>query len=380
MQSLNKATLAYQLGARPATMRRDFSQAPVAGVVSQLNQFMNCKTLGDFTGSVGVDTLVGESERDAVIFYLMNHAVSVVRQRVGYFEDLGPHLPLINEYQRQLTQRSARMFYYLLLICTRESRHCKSDYHGSMWKKLVADYGQVAMNFHETIRGKGSNGAAEIFRSSPPKMALGPYTSFLADIFHKGNYNGGYGGPAWGAVADVLRDFVNGTLTAEMMLDTSFTLAHNNGPIFNKGMLFAGFNTSELLRILDVQRSGQVPQLVHNNESKWATDKQVSKLFSLCQGTLGSCMEGYVDWFQVEALGAVGNYSSYQKAQTAKYGETGAEKIAKEKAEQLKAKQEALQQAKNQAEVEALNAKLKEELGKYVQIMPGVKVKLTEVR
>lgn len=376
MQSLNKATLAYQLGCRPATMQRDLSQVPVSSVVAQLNQYMKATTTAGFSGKDGVDKKVGESERDAVIFYLMNHAMSVVRQRVGFFEDLGDYLPLVNEYQRQLTHRSTRMFYYLLLICTRESRHCKSNYDGGMWAKLTHEYGKECMSFHTTIKGKGSTGAADVFRESPPKMLLGPYTRFLADIFHNGQYSGGYGGPAWGAVADVLRDFVSGKLTAEMMLDTSFTLAHNNGPIFNKGMLFESFNTSELIRILDVQRSGQIPQMVAAKETTWANDKQIVPLHQLCRGVLGSCMEGYVDWYQVEALGAVGNYHANKKQQDAKYGDSEAAKKAKQLAAEMAAKKE----AEAAAVKEKLKAKIQEELGKFIQIMPGVKVKLTEVR
>lgn len=374
MQSLNKATLAYQLGARPATAQRDLSKAYVPNVVSQLNKFMKSPTLGDFTGTKTVDKLVGESERDAVIFYMMNHAISVVRQRVHPLADLGDYLPLVTEYQKQLSQRSARMFYYLLLICTRESRHCKSDYSGSTWNMLSKTYGPVTRTFHETIRGKGSSSAAEIFMKAPPTIELGAYTCYLADVFHKGSYSNGYGGPAWGKVADVLRDFVLGKLTAEMMLDTSFTLAHNNGPIFNKGMLFSGFNTSELLRILDVQRSGQIPQLVSNKESPWANDKQVVELFEMCRDTLGSCMAGYVDWYQVEALGSVGKYGAYKQQQDKNHGKP------KATADSLGDKIKAAKQAHEAHVISGMKAKVADELAKYVQIMPGVKVKLAEVR
>lgn len=373
MQSLKKTTLAYQLGVRPATVPRDLSGAWVPTSVTQLNKFMQGKTTGAATGVEPVDTLVGESERDAVIFYLLNHATSVVRQRVHHFEELGQYLPLIEEYQRQLTQRSARMFYYLLLICTRESRHCKTSYDSPLWGKLDAEYGPANRQFHETIRNKGSTTAAEIFRDKPPKVQLGKYVCYLADVFNKGNYSGGYGGTAWGKVAEVLRDFVLGKLTAEMMLDTSFTLAHNNGPIFNKGMLFAGFNTSELLKILDVQRSGQIPQMVSNKESPWANDKQVSALYAMCRDTLGDCMEGYVDWHQVESLGSVGKYGNQKAQQEKMYGKPS-------ESPAVAAQKEALAAAYAEAKAAKMKELLADSMSKYVQIMPGLKVKLVEVR
>jgi hypothetical protein len=41
--------------------------------------------------------------------------------------------------------------------------------------------------------------------------------------------------PKWGNIADTLRHLVTGELSPEMFCDLGFALAHNNGPIFNKG-------------------------------------------------------------------------------------------------------------------------------------------------
>lgn len=365
MQSLNTDTLAYQLGLRPATRVRDMSTAQVIDVVAQLNKFMKGQGPGDLTGASNVDALVGESERDAVIFYLMNHAVSVVRQKVHPVESLGKYLPLLDAYQRQLSQRATRMFYYMLLICTRESRHSKSSYDSPEWQKLSAKYGKQVLEFHGTIKGIGSSSAADKFRANPPNMRLGKYVEFLSDVFYETNYSSSYGGPAWGKVADVLRDYVLGKLTAEMMLDTSFTLAHNTGPIFNKGMLFNQQNNTELVRILDVQRSGQIPQLVANKESKWSNDQQIKTCWTLCADLLGEPMMGHVDWFMVEALGSVNKYPSEKKSQQAVHGLPS---DTQKKQEELIKKQ--LADAKAKAELDTL----------MVTIMPGVKIKKVEVR
>lgn len=363
--SLNADTLAYQFGVRPCVLNRDIGEAKVPAVVAKLNTYMKGEHTGTLSGVQGVDNLVGESERDGVIFYMMNHACSLIRQKFHPYERLNGFLPVVEEYHRQLAQRSVRMFYYLLLICTRESRHVKTGYSDPLWSGLSKKYGSQIIPFHQTIRGIGSDAAASKFRENPPNVSLGNYVQFLSDVFYKGQYSPSYGGPAWGKVADVLRDFVLGKITAEMMMDTAFTLAHNTGPIFNKGMLFEGFNSTELIRILDVQRAGMIPQFIGNKETKWANDGQVWKLWSLCASLLPDDFSGFVDWYAVEELGSVNKYPSYKDQQVKKYGPPAQHKAAME-AQKLKQQLE----AKKLAELEK----------NLVQIMPGLKIQKVEVR
>src|SRR5208283_4005185 len=92
-------------------------------------------------------------------------------------------------------------------------------------------------------------------------MDIGTFCKGLAWQFYKCKWAGGYGGKKWGVVTDCLARFVTGEFSAEMMLDTVWTLAHNGGPIFNKGQFYACYGHT-LYRILDVQRSGQIPEAV----------------------------------------------------------------------------------------------------------------------
>ena len=365
--SLKQDSLAYQFGVRPAVICRDMSQQPVSLAVESLNQFMSSgfdvASLMDKSESIEY-AMMGHPEVDAIMFYMMNHAVSVIRQKKHPYESLGDALPVVNEYHNMLAMRGTRMFFYLLLICTRESRHSKDEYNGDTWKKLIAKYGNECYEFHQTIRGTGSGSAADRFRSNPPKTTLGTYTAFMSELFHKGKYSGGYGGPAWGKVADVLRDYVHGKLSAEMMLDTSFTLCHNNGPIFNKGMLYQSY-THHIYKILDVQRSGQIPQMVANGETSYASHAEIKRVFELCRKVVGSQFEGYVDWFLVEELGSMHTYSSEKQMQQQKHGYPS----------KFKAKLEAEKIKKELAEKKA-----KEEEKKWVMLMPNLKVKKVEVQ
>jgi hypothetical protein len=363
--SLKQDTLAYQLGVRPAVLCRDMGNVPVSSVVANLNKFMESDTHNDLMDKSKFVTykMSGHPEVDGLMFYMMNHAVSVVRQKKHPYEALGDMLPLVQEYHNVLAIRGTRMFFYLLLICTRESRHDKAGYYSQTWKSLVAKYGNECMDFHKKIKGTGSTTAAETLRTMPPKTTLGNYTKFLAELFYTGSFNGGYGGKAWGAVADVLRDYCIGKLSAEMMLDTSFTLCHNNGPIFNKGMLFCGY-TNHIYKVLDVQRSGQIPQMVGNKETEHHSDPELQAAWKMCHDVLGGVFSGYVDWYLVEELGSMKQYPSEKQAQQSKHGFPSKFK-AKLEAEQIK------------KELAAKKAEAEEAM--MITLMPNLKVKKIEV-
>lgn len=365
-------TLAYQLWQRPALQHRDMSGASLPDVVKALLDFEKIQGLGNYAGIKNNSPKKEYPERDALVFYMLNHAVSVIRTKISEYEPMGDFQPIVEAYHEQLTLRTARMFFYLLLICTRESRHVQQEPTSKFMEGLRSEYGDSIADFHLIIWKTGSETAVSKLRQKPPEVSLGEYTNFLVDVFHKGSYSSGYGGAAWGEIAEVLRDFVHGTLTAEMMMDTAFTLCHNNGPIFNKGMLYHHY-TDEIKMILDVQRSGQIPQLVGNKETHSAEASDIWELYSECSKVLPDEFSGYVDWYQVEALGSLSKYPSKKAIQLQKYG--GPEhlkiKAAQQKAEEGKLKAE---KAKQKAEAEALKKA-------WIPITPSLKVmKMEKVR
>lgn len=276
-----------------------------------------------------------EPETAAIWFYMQNHAQAILARKRMKFEPLpAEELGLVNKYHRTMTREALRMFYYLLLICTRESRHINNlddvPIPSARYKEFVA-----------SIRPKGSSGAVESFYSNAPAMNLGRYTAHMLTLFEQGHWSSSFGGKAWANVAKVLDDFVQGEITAEMMLDTAYTLAHNNGPIFNKGLVFKMYDPYEIMRILDVQRSGQIPQFVQTEHSSKIT--AVQREYRMCgYHILGEEFGGHVDWFKVEALGAVGSYDAEKAEQQAKYGipDTAKQVIAATEAKQQKEAEE----------------------------------------
>lgn len=314
-KSFKRDTLAYQIGSRPYTQRVSLTHLPTQVLASKMRQALDHSKY-DPCGMVGVDR-VSNPEVDALEFYLVNHAVALVSKQVHPLEPLGKYIPLLEVYNDVLAEQTRRMFYYLLAICTRESRHNHADLGGKFWASAVEKYGYEAKSFHQTIKGKGSDGAVNQFCAQPPMMSLGKYTSYLADSFYKGQYSGGYGGKPWGDIAECLRKFVHGEFSAEMMLDTAFTLCHNNGPIFNKGMFFDMY-TPDIYKILDVQRSGQIPQLIHTKGVARAGSAKVQGRYKTVAAILGDELLGgqpYVDWYAVEAMGSLKQYPQEKKEQ-----------------------------------------------------------------
>ena len=243
-------TLAYH-NSRVLCSHRDMSDVQCAHVAQAMKQFM---------ATDKEKNTVPESE--ALWFYGMNHGVALISANRAPLEPLSKwELQFVNSYHELMTKKAVRAFYYLIWICTREARHNQSL--SADLPKIGKQFGPAMQSFFTSIKG-GEAGISQKFLDHPPQTTIGNYCEALRWTFYHSKWSGGYGGKKWGVVTDCLVRFVKGEFTAEMMLDTIWTLSHNNGPIFNKGQ-FYGMYSSTLIRILDVQRSGQIPEAVHDD-------------------------------------------------------------------------------------------------------------------
>ncbi|WAS28519.1 hypothetical protein [Vibrio phage LV6] len=198
-------------------------------------------------------------ENSALRFYLLNHLFAEVEARNHKKEPLqGLDLSIANDYFNAVLDNGRAMFTYLLLICTREARHI----HDTSYYYTLKEEDEAFFNFLATIRGGGSTRAVEVFLGDTTvlPMSLKDYTATLFNVFDKGSFSSSYGGKAWANIAKVLAAFANGSLSIEMLIDQGFHLAHNNGAIFNKGMMYTMYDDC-LYTILDLQRAGQIPNL-----------------------------------------------------------------------------------------------------------------------
>ncbi|KKK89816.1 hypothetical protein LCGC14_2729290, partial [marine sediment metagenome] len=115
-------------------------------------------------------------------------------------------------------------------------------------------------------------------------------------------------------------------------------LAHNGGPIFNKGMTFHGYDGTKLLLVLNVQATGQIPQLIDSvnayTDLHTYVNTATAQMYNTCKALLGDTFGGHIDWFKVDeqeqATGHV--YEMLKQKQVAVFGVPGwvdASEIAK---------------------------------------------------
>jgi hypothetical protein len=193
-------------------------------------------------------------ETEALRFYYGNHLMALVLKEVGPHGDLGQFKPLVERYYEAQTAAATRLLYYLIYITTREARHLPEHI------TLTNIDPQVA-KFLKTTKGDEVSFFKQLL-AKPPVTNLGAYVQGLSAAFFAQGWSSAYGGPKWGGISDCLLRYVQGECSAEATLDTAFTLAHNGGPIFNKGDVYASYGGT-FIRILDYQAAGLIPSFLN---------------------------------------------------------------------------------------------------------------------
>src|SRR5262245_29990200 len=110
-----KTTLAYHQS-RVFTSHRDMSNIPVAKVSAAVNAY------------IALDQEPSTNpEGEALWFYALTHGIERIAANRAPLEPLDSwELSFVERYHQLLGRKAIRAFYYLLLICTRESRHNRS--------------------------------------------------------------------------------------------------------------------------------------------------------------------------------------------------------------------------------------------------------------
>jgi hypothetical protein len=283
--------------------------------INTRNFAINCKRYYDDVEFGNGDQ--AHPDRDALEFYALNHLSSLVRSKFTMHEQLPDWAQqVMAAYQNCLRAQGQRMLNYMMLITTRESRHTQKKDDLYSWAILNEKFGVEVSDFARAINDStpGQKGAVTHFHENAPDAPLGAYCDHMVYSFFQGGFNGGYGGKPWGKIAETLTSFIKGKTSLEMMVDTAWTLAHNNGPMFNKGMLYHMY-TNDIYKILDVQRSGQIPELVLSGKVNvmWCVGVKalVEKVVGLFPNEFGT----EVDWYKVEALGSLKKYPQEKNQQ-----------------------------------------------------------------
>jgi hypothetical protein len=300
---LPKNTIGYQK-ARPFIAGLDLSE------LTSKNLSYRIKCAMGVDGSSKVATLGSRlsPEKEAVAFYTLNHLFSHTALLFSDSDELDElHTEVVSTYVEVGNLMMLRALYYLVQICLQEHRHGSAN--SGYTTHFTDKFGPTITSYVYATKGK------EYFLSNPPSGPAWGLMCAVDEQFTKFGYGGSFGGKPWANVARCGWRLLKGDTTPEVFLDTIWTLAHNTGPIFNKGYLYNTQNNSLLLRVLDVQRSGQMPQAV-------MTDSQITaSTYDSVAQLVAKFVEVYpelgqpVDWQSVMDLGAVGNYSSLAKDQ-----------------------------------------------------------------
>lgn len=287
---------------RPHTTNQNFDGVLVSDLVQSIAKWRSQQS---------VELAIPEDL--AIQFYLTNSAVAALQLKLESQQPLTPvQTWVMDTYYQALTDIGLRCFFYTFLICTREARH-------GNYKAVAADLNKTYghdISFFNSIPDDPDAIMAHLGASLwTSKFSLKQFTQLLVQAFEDGIFGSSYGGAKWAEVARPLRDFVNGLTTMEMFCDTVWTLAHNGGPIFNKGMMFKGYKLAHLVKILDVQRAGMIPSLVEFDESVFVTASHHEFLIK-ARVDLAEFGTTKIDWQKVVELGAVGGYAVNAKANT----------------------------------------------------------------
>lgn len=343
-------TLAYHAKERPGLQFRSLAHIPmrvvgkaVADSVTKLEQNQT------------------QPEEEAIEFYLLNHAMAEVQKQVAPDQPLGDYLPIVENYHRMLNRLGYRLFNYLTLITLREARH---------WSNKNAILGLDGPTNLKSWASKIPGGGAEGYLyNNTLDYTFGEWLHVLEQIYFNLPWGGSYGGPKWGAVTKCLSATVRGEASVEMMLDTGYTLAHNTGPIFNKGFHYKhNDGKTAIIRILDCQRAGEIPALVKAKASPHVTHAHTGLLKQI-EATDILQARPFVCWDLVEELGSEQSYP-HDKAQIAsQYGHT----------DEYKQLVSTLYAKKSEIEKKAALAKAKAEKNKF-EVMPGVYVEKARLK
>jgi hypothetical protein len=311
MKYLPKSTLAY-FQAAPQLKQHDLAEMPVSVFAEATKKYRSdC-------GEVFPND-------EALNFYALNHLAAIVKKSFTPNETLPEWAQLIMAtYLKTLTEQGKRMLHYILSITTREMRHLKTGtVTPAFWEQMELQYGKAMRAFIEKVCGLNEMQAVSFYMTHPPDCTIGQFIDAMSYGFHKGKWSSGYGGKKWGLVADAAKEMIHGKTSMELLVDVGYTLAHNGGPIFNKGMMYSSYEITSLTMILDVQRSGQIPDLILDTlKYPVKVPELAEQMVELVVKNRPTEFKGWVDWAVVKKMGAVGSYTAYDTQQKKKHPES----------------------------------------------------------
>lgn len=298
MKYLPKNTLAYYQAA-PQFKAHDFSKLPVA-------------VFAKATKAYAIGCGHADPQMDAQHFYVLNHLASIVKAKFTPSEPLPAWASSVMEqYLKIAVDQSERIIHYITCIIVREMRH-QHSVPVALANKVKAQCGEAMYEWIISLKAKNESGAVEMYKSSPPDCNMEQFAKAHVLMYtQKSIWGSSYGGPPWANIANTLLRMVKGETSLEMVLDTGYTLAHNTAPMFNKGMMYDS-NYSSLIKILDIQASGQMPELMlDTNDYDFQKPTVLKDVVKQVKAAVPEAFGEWVDWVKVPHKGQASYYTNY---------------------------------------------------------------------
>lgn len=237
-----------ELYTRPAFNTLSLASIPLSSAGKGLDQYLDKLTTSR------------QPMVQAFAFYFLDHCVALIKQKYQHGRLPDDLAQVVELYHALTTRFGSDMYAYLLLICNREFRYCKSS--STDFANLMGATASVKVG----VDVKSSGGSQEAYKTLvnyKGKATLGGYCEVMTKGYYKLSWSSMYGGKKWGDIAKVLENYVLGKIPLMTLLDQSFSLQHNTSAIFNKGTVYEK-ESNNLNVLLDAQHAGQVIALAHD--------------------------------------------------------------------------------------------------------------------
>ena len=245
---------------------------------------------------------------DCLKFYLANHAFHLLKNKYRLDETLPPDaLELARQHYKITTKISQRILYYTIIAGDSELTFIPRQ-KKSFYEYIEANFGAnfahyLEKNNHNYGGGCGWRNDYDFkrklrFEDFDKNISFYDFLSALNVVFFQGKWEYGAGGPSWGLIMRTVKDVFDGQISFELMADYAFHMCHDRGSMFDRGFFYDfklngwfdggtdyGFGNKDdpIYRILDVQASGQIPQLVNeliNKQKSNLVDQELKELYS----------------------------------------------------------------------------------------------------
>lgn len=234
-----------------------------------------------------------EPFKDALTFYTLSHFMALIMAKRPRLQKLqGVEAEIVERYITAVIEQSRPLIAYTLYVCWREQRHrTDSSVVSTIYPKEFVQAQHTAWReqfpkatelLTQIESDDGPEKLPNIWRNTDPgDVTLGEFTDAIYRAFLDFPYKKGFGGFSWARIAQPLRQLVHGELSMEGFVDTAYALAHNNGTMFNKGVIYKTPDTDQLTDLLNVQRAGMLPQALINN--RWLDNSAALEMKALSE-------------------------------------------------------------------------------------------------